>query len=179
MRSLVRSSLRNAMRKDRRGFTLVEIMIAMLILGSGIMLLVNSWSGSFMRVRKTQINTEVAALLERKMVELEIKYRGKPLESIPEEEEDDFGAEAKGYRWKMTSQEFELPDLSAGLTSRDGGANQMLLTIMKTMTEHLKKTVKEMKVSVFYKPPTGGKELEFSVSTLYINYDKEIPIPGL
>lgn len=163
--------------KRRNGFTLIEILIAMLILASGIVLLVNSWGGAFMRIKKTQINTEVAALLERKMVEIDIKYRGKPLQSIKEEEEDDFGEEYPQYRWKMQSKEFELPDLSAGMTSREGGANQMLLQLMKTLTEHLKKTIKEVKVTVFYKTE-GSKEFSASVTTFFIDYNKEIPMPG-
>ncbi len=163
--------------KRNGGFTLVEIMIAMLIMSAGVILLSNSWSGSFMRVRKTQINTEVAALLERKMVEIDVKYHGKPLDSIPEEESDDFGTDYPQYRWKMSSKEFELPDLAAGLTARDGGANQMLLTVMKTLTEHLKKTVKEIKVTVYYKGPSG-KEVEYNISTFFVDYDKQIPMPG-
>lgn len=163
--------------RNKRGFTLIEILMAMMILSGGILLLANTWSGSFMRVRKTQVNTEVAALLERKMVEIEIKYRGKPLESIPEEEEDDFGDEAKDYRWKMESKEFEMPDVSAALTARDGGADTSMIQLMKMFSEHLKKTIKEVKVSVFYKPPTGN-ELEYSISTFFIDYNKELPIPG-
>ena len=83
----------------KNGFTLIETVIAMVILSSGLLLLANSWSGSFMRVRKTQLSTEVSALLERKMTEVEMEYTGKPLESIPEEKEDDFGSEYAQYSW--------------------------------------------------------------------------------
>lgn len=161
-------------RRKRSGFTLVEILLAMMVMSSGILLIANSWSGSFLRMRKTQQNNEIAALLERKMVEIDVKYRGKPLSSIPEEEGDDFGTEYPNYRWVMKSQEFELPDLSAGLTARDGGANQMLLMIMKQMTEHLKKTIKEVKVSVFFN--TGSKELEYSITTYFVDYDRPLPL---
>ncbi|MBX2989278.1 MAG: type II secretion system protein [Bdellovibrionaceae bacterium] len=165
------------MRSRRRGFTLLEILLAMVILASGVVLLANSWSGSFMRIRKTQTNTEVAALLERKMTEIDLKYRGKPLESIEEEVSDDFGSDYPDYRWEMKSKEFELPDLSTGLTSQEGGASEMLITVMKTMSEHLKKTIKEVKVSVFHKTK-GGKELEYSVTTFFVDYNKELPLPG-
>ncbi|MBX3040349.1 MAG: type II secretion system protein [Bdellovibrionaceae bacterium] len=164
--------------RNRRGFTLLEIILAMAILSSGILLLANSWSGSFMRIRKTQQVTEVAALLERKMVELDSKYRGKPLASIPDEEGDDFGSDYPNYRWAMKSQEFELPDLSTGLTSQEGGANEMLLMVMKQMTEHLKKTIKEVRVSIFYKSGNAGKEIEYSITTYYVDYDRPIPMGG-
>lgn len=161
----------------KNGFTLIETVIAMVILSSGLLLLANSWSGSFMRVTKTQINTEVAALLERKMVELEVEFQGKPLESIPEERADDFGSEYPQYSWKMTSKEFEVPDISATLTAQAGGADELALTIMKTLTEHLSKSIKEVKVTVIYK--TGKKPLEFSATQYFVDYDKQLPMPGI
>lgn len=163
------------MRKN--GFTLIETVIAMVILSSGIMLLANSWSGSFMRVRKTQLSTEVTALLERKMTEIELEYSGKPLDSIPEETEDDFGSEYSQYSWKMTSKEFEVPDISATLTAQAGGADEMALTVMKTLTEHLGKSIKEVKVTVIYKG--AKKPMEFSATQYFVDYDKELPLPSM
>jgi general secretion pathway protein I len=164
---------------NRNGFTLIETVIAMVILSSGLLLLANSWSGSFMRIRKTQTNTEVAALLERKMIELEIEFQGKPLDSIPEEKSDDFGTEFPQYSWKMKSKEFEVPDISATLTAQAGGANEMALMMMKTLTEHLSKSIKEVKVSVVFKPPGAKKPLEYSATQYFVDYDKQLPMPGL
>ncbi|UXR63862.1 type II secretion system GspH family protein [Bdellovibrio bacteriovorus] len=161
----------------KNGFTLIETVIAMVILSSGIMLLANSWSGSFMRVRKTQLSTEVTALLERKMTEIELEYAGKPLDSIPEETEDDFGSEYSQYSWKMTSKEFEVPDISATLTAQAGGADEMALTVMKTLTEHLGKSIKEVKVTVIYKG--AKKPMEFSATQYFVDYDKELPLPSM
>lgn len=161
----------------KRGFTLVETVIAMTIISSGLLLLANSWSGSFMRVRKTQLSTEVAALLERKMVEVELKYTSKPLDSIPEEEEDDFGSEYPQYSWKMESREFEVPDFSAALTAKAGGADEMTLTVMKTLATHLSKSIKEVKVTVLVKG--GKKPLAFSATQYFVDFDKPLPMPGV
>lgn len=161
----------------KNGFTLIETIMAMVILSSGIMLLANSWSGSFMRVRKTQLSTEVSALLERKMVEVELEYTGKPLDSIPEESEDDFGSDYPQYSWKMSSKEFEVPDVSATLTAQAGGADEMALTVMKTLTEHLSKSIKEVKVTVIYKG--SKKPMEFSATQYFVDYDKELPLPSI
>lgn len=160
-----------------KGFTLIETVMAMVILSSGIILLANSWSGSFMRVRKTQLSTEVTALLERKMVEVELEYAGKSLDSIPEEKEDDFGSDYPQYSWKMESREFEVPDISATLTAQAGGSTELAMTVMKTLTEHLAKSIKEVKVTVIYKG--AKKPLEFSATQYFVDYDKEIPMPGL
>jgi general secretion pathway protein I len=162
----------------QKGFTLVETLLAMVILASAMVLLTTSWGGSYARIRKTQLKTEVIALLERKMVEIDTEYKGKPLDSIPEEKEDDFGSDYPQYRWKLKSKEFEFPDLGPMLTAKADGANQMLLMIMKQLSEHLKKTVKEVKVSVLYKPPKGD-ELEYSITTYYVDYDKQISLPGM
>lgn len=130
-----------------------------------------------MRVRKTQLSTEVAALLERKMIEVETKYNGKPLESIPEEEADDFGSDYPQYSWKMTSKPLEVPNITATMTAQAGGADEMSLTIMRTLVEHLGNSIKEVKVSVIY---TGGKKpLEFSATQYFVNYDKQLPMPGM
>ncbi|MGZ3771422.1 MAG: prepilin-type N-terminal cleavage/methylation domain-containing protein [Bdellovibrio sp.] len=163
------------MRKN--GFTLIETVMAMVILSSGLLLLSNSWSGSFMRVRKTQLTTEVAALLERKMVEIEMEFQGKPLDSIPEEKSDDFGSEYPQYSWKMVSKEFEVPDFSATLTAKAGGADELTLTVMKTLAEHMSKTIKEVKVTVIYKG-NKKKPLEFSATQYFVDFDKEIPLPA-
>ncbi|MFM6928761.1 MAG: prepilin-type N-terminal cleavage/methylation domain-containing protein [Bdellovibrio sp.] len=160
-----------------KGFTLIETVLAMVILSSGLLLLANSWGSSFGFVRKTQLTTEVAALLERKMAEIEIEYTGKSLDSVPEEKEDDFGSEYPQYSWKMTSKEFEVPDISATLTAQAGGADEMALMMMKTLTQHLSKTIKEVKVSVIYKG--GKKPLEFSATQYFVDYDKEIPMPSV
>lgn len=146
----------------------------MVMLSAGIILLANSWGGSFMRVRKTQLSTEVSALLERKMVEIQMEYRDKPLDSIEEEKADDFGSDAPDFSWRMNSKPFEVPDMTSSLTAREGGANQMLITIIKQMTEHLSKSIKEVKVTIIYKK--GKKPIEFSATTYFVDYNRQLPM---
>ena len=161
----------------RQGFTLLETMLAMVILSSGIILLTNSWGSSFARVKKTQLATQVTALLERKMVEVEMEYGDKPLDSIPEEKTDDFGSDYPQYSWRLNSREFALPDLTATMTAKAGGADEMMLTMMRTLSDHLAKSVKEVKVTVIYK--TGKKKLEYSATQYFVDYDREIQMPGI
>jgi general secretion pathway protein I len=154
-------------------------MMAVIILASGLLLLTNSWGSSFLRVRKTQQQFEVAALIERKMTELELEYRGKPLDSIPEEKAEDFGDQYPQYSWKMTSKKLEFPDMTSVLTSKDGGADQMTISMIKQLSEGLSKAIKEVTLTIVYKP-LQGKPLQYSVTTYFVDYDQSLAfgVPG-
>ncbi len=162
--------------RNRKAFTLIEVMLAMMVMASGLFILTNAWSGTYNRLRKTQIQVQMASLLERKVGELEREFKGKSLDSIPEEKEDDFGSEVPGFAWAMKSRKLEIPDLSASLTSRAGGANEDLLRIMKAFSEHLSKSIKEVKVTVTYLDKK--KPLTADVTFYYVDYDRPLPIPG-
>ena len=163
--------------KKRQGFTLIEVVLAIVVMSSGIFILTNSWSGTYNRLRKTQIQVQLAALLERKITEIEREYKNKSLDSIDEEKEDKFGGDVPDtYSWKMQSKKLEIPDISAALTAQDGGANESLILLMKTFTEHLSKSIKEVKISVIN--TELGKPLVADVTIYMIDYDKPLPIPG-
>lgn len=163
--------------RNQKAFTLLEVLLAMMVMASGLFILTNAWSGTYNRLRKTQIQVQMASLLERKVSELERDFKGKSLDSIPEEKEDDFGSDVPNYSWEMKSRKFELPDLTASLTSQAGGANQDMLSIMKIFTEHLGKSIKEVKVTVTYKDKK--KPLVADVTFYVIDYDRPLPIPGM
>ncbi len=168
--------LTNDPTKKTNGFTLLEVLIAMMIMAAGILLLSQSWSSSYNRLRKTQSNVEIAALLERKIAEIDMKYRGKPIDSIAEEEGDEFEGFPE-YSWKMTSKKFEMPDLTSILIGREGGADQMLMGLMKQFSEHLSKSIKEVKISVIRK--IKNKEYEYSATVMFVDFDKQLPLPSL
>ncbi len=166
----------NRSRLRQSGFTLLEVLIAMIILASGVMLLAQSWSSSYNRIRKTQKNVEIAALLERKLAETDMKYRGKSIDSIPESEGDEFEGYPE-YSWKLESKKFEMPDLTSILIGRDGGVDQMMMQLMKQFSEHLSNSIKEVKITVTYK--VKEKEFEYSATLLFVDYDKQLPLPSI
>ena len=161
------------------GFTLLEVLIAMMLLAVALVMLSNSWSAAFARLDKTQISFMLASRLEMKMNELERKYKGKPLTEIQEEESGDFEDGTSEYTWKMASRKFTFPDIASSLSARDGGVDTMTMTIVKQMTDQISKSVKEVTVTVIY-TNKKKKKLEASATTYFIDYDKglNLGIPG-
>ncbi len=164
---------------NQNGFTLIETVIAMVILAAALLLLTSSWSGSFMRIAKTQRNFEVSVLLEKKMAEVELEYRNKALDDIPEEKgPEEFGEDHPEYQWKLESKKLEIPDIASTLAAQDGGADAFLISLVKQLTEGLSKMIKEVKVTVIY--TKNGKTNEYSVTTYFVDYNKEMTMgmPG-
>lgn len=156
---------------NKHGFTLIETLIALTITVAAGLLLSNAWSSNYLRVRKAAINNNVALLLERKMVEIETKNKGKKILEISEEE-GNFGDDYPQYRWKFSTQPFEMPDLAPILAKQSkAGVDQMLLTVLTKMREIVGKAILEGTVTIFVK--AGPKEISFSVTTYFVDYESD------
>jgi len=164
------------METRKRGFTLLEVLIAMSILTMVIIAVSSTWSGNFNRMRKINLANNVATLLERKMVELEAQYKNQPISQIPEEETGDFGTDHPQYSWKLESQKFEMPDLTATLTSREGGADEMLINMIKQINEFVSKSVKEVTLSVIV--TTGKRNVSYKITTYFVDWEQQISLLG-
>ncbi len=162
--------------KNQKAFTLIEVVLAMMIMASGLFILTNSWAGTYSRLQKTQVQVQIAALLERKIVELEREFKTQSLDNMKEEDTGDFGSELPGYTWEMKSQKVEFPDLSGIIGGVGDNQNLDLISIMKLFSEHLSKSVKEVKVAVTYKDKK--KPITVDVVFYVIDYDKPLPMPG-
>lgn len=167
------------MKPSSRGFTLLEVLISMMIMSGAIAVLATSWYGNIARVEKARINNTTAALLQRKMTEIEIAYLGKPVEEIPEEDSGDFGDAFPQYKWTLESKDFVMPSLSGMLIAREGGADSTLLTVVNQMTEVISKSVKEVRVTLIYTSKRSKKEMKNSITTYFIDYAKDAALgPG-
>jgi general secretion pathway protein I len=162
--------------RSRRGFTLIEVLVALFILTGAIIVIASAWSGNFMRIRKSTMYNNVASLLERKMVETESRYKEKPIAEIPEEDSGDFGNDFPDYTWTMKSRELKLPDLTPLLVSKEEAANETLISMIKQMTEFLNKAIKEVKITVKFK--VKKREVEFTATQYFVDYDKEFSLGG-
>ncbi len=156
-----------------KGFSLFEVLIAMSIMSSAAILMYMSWHGNQVRVQKMAINNKAALLLDQIMSRLEIEYSER-ITQLPENDGGEFEGNPR-YSWKMESRDFEMPDLRSVLISGDQGNEAMLLVVDK-LTEYLNQSVKEMKVTVFYK--RGKQTTSYTATTFLVDYNQSIPIGG-
>jgi general secretion pathway protein I len=165
-------------RRSRQGFTLLETVLAMTIMASGLLLLVQTWGGSFIRMQRAQSSFEVTALLERKMIDYELKYRGKSLEEIQDSEEGEFEGYPE-FTWKMESKKLEFPNLASALYSKDGGVDQMTATLITSFSDTLSKSVKEVTITVTH-TAAGKKPVPYSITTYFCDYEANLKLglPG-
>jgi general secretion pathway protein I len=156
--------------KSRRGFTLLEVMIAMAILAGAIFVLATTWSGNVSRVRNMQINATMATLLQKLMTETRLKYQD-AIDQIPEEEVGEF-ENLQNYTWRITSRDFELPNLSSLVLAQQGEADQMLMDAIDQFSDHLAEAVKEVTGTVIY--TRNNRTFEISASTYFVNFNLQM-----
>ncbi|MEQ1876087.1 MAG: prepilin-type N-terminal cleavage/methylation domain-containing protein [Bdellovibrionia bacterium] len=157
---------------NRSGFSLIETVIAMIILAGAIITLTNSWSGSLLAIRKARQANTAALLLQQKMTEMEIKYEGKPFGEVKEEEAGDFGENYPEYTWQMKSKKLQVPDMSAGMSSRQEGVSEIETLIVKKLGEFIEKSVLELKVTISRQ--VKEKKLEYSATTYLVDYTQNL-----
>ena len=148
------------------------------ILAGALIVVGSTWSGNFLRVRKANLYNNAATLLEKKMAELRAEFIHMQVEEIPESKSGDFGSDFSQYRWTFKSQKFKMPNL-ASIMIADGGADQMLLTLIEQTKQQIEAAVKEGTVTIYVKGP-GKKEVEFSATTYFVNFVPAMPagLPG-
>lgn len=162
----------------------METLVAVMIMTGALIVIGSSWSSNLMRIEKARINSNMAILLERKMTEFDLLYRGKPLNEIKEEDSGEFEEDFPGYRWEMHSKEFVMPDLTSALSSASQQTQssqvELLALIARTVTEYVQTTVKELTVTIYYKNKRKKtKEMSQSAATYLIDYTQPINVPGL
>ncbi len=165
--------------KSQRGFSLIEVLIALSVMAGSLLVVSMAWSTSNLRLKKMKTNYQVAYLMDYKVSELERLYRNE-LTLLPEEEEGDFADLStvyKDYTWKLVSKKFELPDLTPLLSQNQETANPMMSMILKQMTEFFNQSVKELTVTIIYKYKKNT--VQYSASTFLIDYNQVLPMPSM
>lgn len=164
------------LKPNNKGFSLLEVLLATIILGGALIALSSSWSGTVFSFKKSEKVQIITSLLKSKTTELEIKYAQLGFSAIPEEEDGDFGDEFSDLTWKSEVRILEFPDLTPLMMAEDGSIDEMTRTVVKQMTGHFSKNIKEMRVTITWK--TKSKPVEYSVTTYIVNYAGGVPAPG-
>jgi general secretion pathway protein I len=157
--------------KNIKAFTLVEVLIAMVVLAGASLVLYQSWNGSLAAVRKGRNYNTVTFLLQKKLVEFEVENKNKKVEDIKGIGKGNFGSDFPDYTWQVEIKPFSLPPITP--PKLEGTDNGLAETIIKTMTEYFEKAVREIRITVYYK--RADKVLEYSASTIFVDFAQEIP----
>src|SRR5437016_146314 len=86
----------------RRGFSLLEVLVAVTIIGIGISVVFAGMSGSFRSLGRVEDNERRVELARMKLAELDLTKRLRPLDSAA-------GVFDDGTRWRLESSPFIAP----------------------------------------------------------------------
>lgn len=92
--------------KNRSGFTLLEIMFALFLIGAALTVLLVSQSQSLSLANEAKFNTTASLLAQWKMAEIELKDINDLVS-----DSGDFGEDYPGYYWKLDVNQATLPML--------------------------------------------------------------------
>ena len=136
------------MSKKNAGFTLLEVMIAITIMTVALSAVLTSQSGSiFQTIRAKDMNL-AGWLAQRKMVESEQAFEGKPFGEIPKDAEiKRFEEPYEHYSWKREVKEIKFPELTP--TGKEGEpVPEPLRILSQSMTKYINTAVRELVITV-------------------------------
>lgn len=149
------------MPNNPRGFTLLEVLIAMAILAASLLAIFNLESTSLIRARRGGDLQQATMLANVKLGEAILDLQKSPDFPEAKSEEGVFEEEEfSDYRWEMKIRPVTIP-----LAMPEGEEKSALAeTGLKLLSEKIAKEVREVKVSVFWKE-TGEAERALSLVT--------------
>jgi len=125
----------------RRGFTLLEVLVAISILGLALTVILSSQVGLFSSAQRARYLTVATSLVRCKMSEVEAKLlkEGYQLTDVNDEGPCCEEEESAGYRCTWKVEKIELPDMAdmgdggAGFASGDAGPLSSLLNLKSSL----------------------------------------------
>jgi general secretion pathway protein I len=112
-----------APRSSARGFTLLEVLVAIAILGLGLTVILSSQAGLFSSASRGEHLTAASNVLRCKMSEIELTLAQKGFSLTDEKDEGDCcDDENEGYTCSWRIERVELPPLPQASPDADGGA---------------------------------------------------------
>lgn len=167
--------MRNPANK-KKGFTLIEILVALVILTGATIVISRVWTSNRQRVTQIDNYHKIVQLMENKISELEFEWRKKNFKSIPKEEKGDFKDE-KYFSWSVKTQPLKLPEPKQMLSMFGQSQSQSAsLQVAQVTTEFLSQAVLEAKLTIHYKK--GNLKSAYSITTYIVDHSKSISMLG-
>lgn len=174
------------LRRMDKGFTLIEVMAAMLILALVCVAYSENQVGAIQLVKATRFREKSILLATQKMAEIDFLVQTKGLEILKDEDKGDFENENfEGYSWRYTRKQVPTPDFAALMGSTGVGeegepqAQQQGLEggPMKMVMDMWAKSIMEVRLEITWKE--GEQEKSYSLLTHYIASNASSQIQGL
>lgn len=149
--------------QDRRGFTLIEVMAAVMILAIALLSLLRANEQTLLLQGRAQNITTASLLAQEKISEILIDPA-----ALAESEEGDFGERFPYWRWSMENEEIDLPyDFDALQASEAGGTGTGAGS--SALANDTLPTIQQVTLTIFW--PEGNGEAELTV----VEYVADIP----
>lgn len=133
--------------RSRKGFTLLEIMVAVAILSISLVALLTFQGNTMLTSGRAERITEATLLARMKMAEIELELdKSMRKGEFPEEktEEGEFEDPFDNYKWKLSIRGVKLP---APVMGEEGSIESM---VGRQLTEEIAKTVREVKLEIIW-----------------------------
>ncbi len=108
------------MMRGKRGFTIIEMLVATILLGVGIFAAIGAINVSVQATGGADFYQKSAVLAQRQINQLETN----PESLAPGEQRGDFGGEYPGYRWRQRIASSEYPSLYQVTVTIEQGADE-------------------------------------------------------
>ncbi len=173
------TSAQKKLLRNNTGFTLLETMIALLIMVMAFTAILTVESNSIRASENSRRLNIVRMLAKNKMIEMEQTIEGKAFSEVKKEDGGSFKTPYQDYRWDAKIKEIEFPNLSIGGPTKSntggntGGAGGSDMTdfLTKLLTNFLSKAVREVSVTVYWR--RGTSEQNFSISMYWVDLNHE------
>lgn len=171
-----------------KGFTFIEVLIAMAIFTIAVLAAIDITSGSVRATRDARDISTATWLLQQKMVELETKLETDGVEKACEKKDTGkFGEPYETYTWESNCDEvdFQLSETASKLAKASGQddedksapENVILKMILKTASDYITQSIREVHVAVNW---TSGKtKRSIDATTHFVRYDQKVSIGGV
>ena len=163
------------MPSNNKGFTLIEVLIAMTILTISVIVGLDAQNNIVSTSRRIEKMTQASLLAQQKLAETKLLMQQ---DKLPDEDKGDFGESYPDYRWerKVVPTDLQwsiMPTLIQLAESTEGEEKTALFTpLLKSVKERLDEAITEVAITIYWKEGKG--ERKYTITTHKVNYNVSI-----